>query len=171
MVGGPGQYWYRVWHSWKRLATLTQLVKERDGWVTWFWHFLASNFHETFTRSSLAIIYVDPIGPFQAKFNFPPQNTCCSLAGWQNLAAFVGSKNGNENFCQVRIYNVRVKCLVFARNRKFAKLTQWNMQYIPCKSALLAPETLSFFPARGACALRADFLTGQLFFFCLQKPL
>ena len=40
---------------------------------------------------------------------------------WQS---FVGSKNGNENFRQVRIYNFRVKCVVFARNRKFAKLTQ-----------------------------------------------
>ena len=40
---------------------------------------------------------------------------------WQ---PFVGSKNGNENFGQARIYNIRVKCVVFARNRKFAKLTQ-----------------------------------------------
>ena len=40
---------------------------------------------------------------------------------WQ---PFVGSKNGNENFRQARIYNFRVKCVVFARNRKFAKLTQ-----------------------------------------------
>ena len=40
---------------------------------------------------------------------------------WQPL---VGSKNGNENFHQARIYNFRVKCVVFARNRKFAKLTQ-----------------------------------------------
>ena len=31
---------------------------------------------------------------------------------------------GNENFRQARIYNFRVKCVVFARNRKFAKLTQ-----------------------------------------------
>ena len=54
----------------------------------------------------------------------------------------VGSKNCNENFRQARIYNFRVKCVVFARNRKFAKLTQLNMQYIPCNSALLAQETL-----------------------------
>ena len=40
---------------------------------------------------------------------------------WQPL---VGSNNGNENFRQARIYNFRVKCVVFARNRKFAKLTQ-----------------------------------------------
>ena len=40
---------------------------------------------------------------------------------WQ---PFVGSKNGNENFRQARIYNFRVKCVVLARNCKFAKLTQ-----------------------------------------------
>ena len=40
---------------------------------------------------------------------------------WQR---FVGGKNGHENFRQARIYNFRDKCVVFARNRKFAKLTQ-----------------------------------------------
>ena len=55
-----------------------------------------------------------------------------------------GANNGNENFRQARIYNFRVKCVIFARNRKFAKLTQWNMQYTPCNSALLAQETLFF---------------------------
>ena len=40
---------------------------------------------------------------------------------WQ---PFVRSKNGNENFRQARFYNFRVKCVVFVRNRKFAKLTQ-----------------------------------------------
>ena len=29
------------------------------------------------------------------------------------------------------------KCVVFARNCKFANLIQYNMQYIPCYSALL----------------------------------
>ena len=52
------------------------------------------------------------------------------------------SKNSHENFNQARIYNSRDKCVVFAHNRKFAKSTQWNMQYIPCNSALLAQETL-----------------------------
>ena len=56
--------------------------------------------------------------------------------------AELGGKNGHENFRQARIYNFCVKCVVFARNHKFAKLTQWNMQYIPCNSALLAQETL-----------------------------
>ena len=37
---------------------------------------------------------------------------------------FVGSKNGTENFRKARIYNFRIKCVVFARNRKFAKLTR-----------------------------------------------
>ena len=63
---------------------------------------------------------------------------------------------GNENFRQTRIYNFRVKCVVFARNRKFAKSTQWNMQYIPCNSALLAQETL--------------FLTQKGTFFAQRSP-
>ena len=42
------------------------------------------------------------------------------LATWQ---PFVGGKNGHENFRQARIYNFRDKCVVFARNHKFAKLT------------------------------------------------
>ena len=44
--------------------------------------------------------------------------------GWQNLQPFVRRKNGNENFRQARIYNFCVKCVVFARNRKFAKSNQ-----------------------------------------------
>ena len=39
---------------------------------------------------------------------------------WQ---PFVGGKNGLENFRQTRIYNFRDKCVIFARNRKFANLT------------------------------------------------
>ena len=37
----------------KGLVPFTQLVKVRR--VTWFWHFRASDFHETFTRSSLTL--------------------------------------------------------------------------------------------------------------------
>ena len=44
--------------------------------------------------------------------------------GGRTWQPFVGSKNGNENYRQARIYNFCVKCVVFARNRKFAKLTQ-----------------------------------------------
>ena len=44
--------------------------------------------------------------------------------GGRTWQPFVGSKNGNENFRQARIYNFRVKCVVFARNRKFANLTK-----------------------------------------------
>ena len=42
--------------------------------------------------------------------------------GGRTWQPFVGSKNGNENFRQARIYNFRDKCVVFARNRKFALL-------------------------------------------------
>ena len=65
--------------------------------------------------------------------------------GGRTWQPFVGSKNGDEDFRQARIYNFRVECVVFARNRKFAKFTQWNMHYIPCNSALLA---LVFDPKR-----------------------
>ena len=44
--------------------------------------------------------------------------------GGRTWQTFVGSKNGNENFRQARIYNFRVKCVLFARNRKCAKLNQ-----------------------------------------------
>ena len=37
----------------KGLVPFTQLVKK--GGVSWFWHFPASDFHETFTRSYLAL--------------------------------------------------------------------------------------------------------------------
>ena len=46
------------------------------------------------------------------------------VQGGRTWQPFVGSKNGKENFCQARIYNFRDKCVVFARNRKFANLTQ-----------------------------------------------
>ena len=79
-----------------------------------------------------------------------------AVEGGRTWQPFVGSKNGNENFRQARIYNFCVKCVVFARNRKFAKLTQWKMQYIPCNSALLAQETL--------------FLTQKGTFFAQRSP-
>ena len=40
---------------------------------------------------------------------------------WQ---PFVGGKNGHENFRQTHIYNFCEKCVVFARKRKLANLTQ-----------------------------------------------
>ena len=51
---------------------------------------------------------------------------------WQPL---VGSKNGNENFRQARIYNFRVKCVVLARYR--CKIIS-----VKCNSAILAQEKL-----------------------------
>ena len=54
-------------------------------------------------------------------FVFYDKHSCQGGRTWQ---PFVGDKNGHENFCQARIYSFREKCVVFARNRKFAKLTQ-----------------------------------------------
>ena len=58
---------------------------------------------------------------------------------WQ---PFGEDKNGHKSFHQVCICYFCDKCVVFAQNYKFANLIQYNMQYIPCNSALLAKETL-----------------------------
>ena len=47
----------------------------------------------------------------------------CVAQGGRTWQPFVGGKNGHENFCQALTYNFRDKCVVFARNRKFANLT------------------------------------------------
>ena len=47
--------------------------------------------------------------------------------GGRTWQPFVGGKNSHENFRQTRNYNVREKCVVFAHNRKFANLTQYNV--------------------------------------------
>ena len=73
--------------------------------------------------------------------------TDLSESGWQDLAGFRRGQNGHETFREARIYNFRDKCVVFARNLKFSNLTQQNMQYIPCNSALLAQEAL-FLPKK-----------------------
>ena len=46
------------------------------------------------------------------------------VQGGRTWQPFVGGKNGHENFRQARIYNFRDKRVVFARNRKYATLTQ-----------------------------------------------
>ena len=46
----------------------------------------------------------------------------------------------------MKIFVKCVKYVDFARNRKFTKLTQLNMQYIPNNSALLAQEALFLTP-------------------------
>ena len=62
--------------------------------------------------------------------------------GSRSWQPFGEGKNGHRNFRQVRIYYFRDKYVVFARNRKFANLTQYDMQYLPCNSAFLAQERL-----------------------------
>ena len=110
--------------------------------------FLQVNFHvsHTFCCIFLCIPFISTAGApvviiVHGVWPTRPSHLSYSQGGrtWQ---PFVGSKNGNENFRQARNYNFCVKCFVFARNRKFAKLNQWNMLYIPCNSALLAQETL-----------------------------
>ena len=49
--------------------------------------------------------------------------------GWQKLAAFRREQKWPQNFRQARICYFHDKCVVFARNCKFAHLIQYNMQY------------------------------------------
>ena len=44
--------------------------------------------------------------------------------GGRSWQLFVEGKIGRDNFRQVRVYYFHNKCVVFARNRKFANLTQ-----------------------------------------------
>ena len=63
-------------------------------------------------------------------------------AGGRSWQHFGEGRKDHKNFHQARVYYFRDKCVVFARNCKFAHLTQYDMQFIPYKSALFAQETL-----------------------------
>ena len=45
----------RVGNSLLQRGWLLSLLWSKQGGVSWFWHFRASDFHETFSRSSLAL--------------------------------------------------------------------------------------------------------------------
>ena len=95
---------------------------------------------------SQVTFYFNDFRTTMTKMRLMTTMTTVTTQGGRTWQPFVGSKNGNENFRQARIYNFRVKRVVFAHNRKFAKSTQWNMLYIPWNSALLALETLFLTP-------------------------
>ena len=65
-----------------------------------------------------------------------------SEQGGRSWQPFGEGKNGHQSFRQPRICYFRDKCIVFARNCKFANLIQYSKQYVPCNDALLAQETL-----------------------------
>ena len=62
--------------------------------------------------------------------------------GGRSWQPFGEGINAHQNFRQPRICYFREKCVVFARNRNFANLILYNMQYVPYFRALLAQETL-----------------------------
>ena len=65
-----------------------------------------------------------PGGEFRKHSKEYPQQWYHWMQGGRTWQAFGGGKNGHETFRQARMYNFRDKCDVFARNRKFANLTQ-----------------------------------------------
>ena len=65
------------------------------------------------------------------------------LPGWQKLAAFRRGQNGHENFRQARICYFRDKCVVFARNCKFANSIENSENILQFMSDLFIPLTAS----------------------------
>ena len=85
---------------------------------------------------------------FQDKF-FPGKFIKFSVTmsqGGRSWQPFSEGKNGHKNSRQSRICYFRDKCVVFARYHKFANLTPYNVQHIPCDSALHAQEALFLTP-------------------------
>ena len=68
------------------------------------------------------------------------------VQGGRSWPLFGEGKSGH--ICQARICYFRDKCVVFARNCKFANLIQYDMQYTPCNSALLAKKNAVFDPQK-----------------------
>ena len=64
-----------------------------------------------------------------------------SIQGGRSWQPYGESKNGHKIFRLARIRYLRDKCIAFASNCKVANLIQYNMQYMPCNSDLLAQET------------------------------
>ena len=62
--------------------------------------------------------------------------------GGRSWQPFVEGKIAHKNFRQARICYFHDRCAILARNCKFANLIQYNMQYVPCNSALFTQETL-----------------------------
>ena len=58
--------------------------------------------------------------------------------GGRSWQPFGEGKNGHKHFRQACICYFCDNFVMFALNCKFADLIQYNMQYIPCDSALLA---------------------------------
>ena len=86
---------------------------------------------------------------------------CGNSQGGRSWQPFGKGKNGHKKFSSGVSCNCYFcdKCVVFARNCKFANLIQYDMQYIRFNNALLAQETLSLFSPQSPkkCVTRDKF--------------
>ena len=86
--------------------------------------------------SLLSLLSLPPFNPYCFFLNVPSflqflsLLSLDSLQGGRSWQPFGEGKNGRKKICQARIYYFCDKCVVFARNCKFAKLIQYNMQYV-----------------------------------------
>ena len=72
-------------------------------------------------------------------------------AGWQKLAAFRRGQKWPQKFSSGAYLP-----FIFGHNCKFANLINYNMQYIPCYSALYAQETLFLTQMSTFCCPKAS---------------
>ena len=119
-------------------------ILQRRIWIMFTWTFWSPSCRSSRSDNLMTILF---LLFFLEKKKLPSSQGCRS---WQ---PFGEGKNGHQIFPQARIYYFHDKCVVFARNCKFANL---NQQYIPCNSAHLAQET--------------QFLTQKGTFFAQRSP-
>ena len=68
--------------------------------------------------------------------------------GGRSWPPFGEGKNGHKSFRQARICYFRDKCVVFARNCKFASWIHYDMQYIPYLIVHFLPKKHCFWPQK-----------------------
>ena len=108
----------------KNRTILTMKIEYHRLMCNHFWKTLITSNNDIDYMSNLRLFFfiIFKFDSFDSKFKI--MRSPSAPSGWQNLAAFRRGQNGHGNCRQARIYNFRDKCVVFARNRKFANLTQ-----------------------------------------------
>ena len=75
-------------------------------------------------------------------------NSLVRVQGERSWQPFGEGDSGHNFYRQAHICYFRDKCVVFARNYKFASLIRYDMHYISCNSALLAQDNCFWTPIK-----------------------
>ena len=118
-----------MWNKWSMCFMLTSdyTLKQRnvngfhkDARGRWCQVLLTPQYVPSTTQTT----WWESSGTVDVLYTVSPPRWIEVYQGGRTWQPFVGGKNGYENFRQEHIYNFCDKCVVFARNRKFANLTQ-----------------------------------------------